>query len=82
MGDTDAAGAFITRRRRATFAAGIGLQPMNERSAAVFQSPGIGDFSTDSGPKKNRDRFLETVQSKSKSEKKKRRNDMTYDTLR
>lgn len=83
MGDKEATGASVTLRRRETFAAGISLHPTNERSAAGFHSPGFGDISTDSGPEKKRDRSLETVQSKSKSEKKKNRADTTLsDTLR
>lgn len=83
MGDKEAARALTTLRRRATFAAGIGLQPVNEGSAAGFHSAGFGDISSDHGPEKKRDRSLEAVQSNSKSEKKKRRADTALsDTLR
>ena len=41
MGDSDAVGPPLSRRRRATFAAGRGksVQPVNGRSAAACQSP-------------------------------------------
>ncbi|XP_038567493.1 diacylglycerol O-acyltransferase 1b [Micropterus salmoides] len=71
MGDSDVAGA-LTRRRRATFAAGRGasLLPMNGRSAAVRQSSVTADISTVSG-QGQRDGSL------SKSDKKKRKNDIS-----
>lgn len=77
MGDSDTAGAF-TRRRRATLAAGRGasLQPMNGRSAAVCESSVTADINRDNGQRK-RDRSLETARSKGKSDKKKRRNDLS-----
>uniref|UniRef100_A0A8C4EFK3 O-acyltransferase n=1 Tax=Dicentrarchus labrax TaxID=13489 RepID=A0A8C4EFK3_DICLA len=77
MGDSDAAGA-LTRRRRATLAAGrsASLLPMNGRSAAVCQDSVTAEVSRDDGQGK-RDRSLETVRSKSKSEKKKCRNDIS-----
>uniref|UniRef100_A0A8D0CMB1 O-acyltransferase n=1 Tax=Sander lucioperca TaxID=283035 RepID=A0A8D0CMB1_SANLU len=71
MGDSGATGA-LTRRRRATLAAGKGadLLPMNGRSAAVRQSSVTTDITRDNGQAK-RNRSLETVQSKSKTEKRK-----------
>ncbi|XP_045901716.1 diacylglycerol O-acyltransferase 1b [Micropterus dolomieu] len=71
MGDSDVAGA-LTRRRRATFAAGRGasLQPMNGRSAAVRQSSVTADISRVNG-QRQRDGSL------SKSDKKKRKNDIS-----
>lgn len=83
MGDSDAVGGALTRRRRATLMAGkcTSLLPMNGRSAAaVCESSVTADGSRDNGQGK-RDRSLETVRSKSKSEKKKRRSDFS-DTLR
>uniref|UniRef100_A0A4W6CMS6 O-acyltransferase n=1 Tax=Lates calcarifer TaxID=8187 RepID=A0A4W6CMS6_LATCA len=79
MGDSDAVGSTLTRRRRATLAAGRGasLQPMNGRSATVCQSSVTADISADNGLEKKRDRSLETVRSKSKTEKKKRRGDIS-----
>ncbi|KAK1895958.1 Diacylglycerol O-acyltransferase 1 [Dissostichus eleginoides] len=73
MGDSDA-----TLRRRATFAAGLGasMQPMNGKSAAASQSSVTADFGRDNGLGK-RDRMVETARSKSKSEKHKRRNDIS-----
>ncbi|XP_028983983.1 diacylglycerol O-acyltransferase 1b [Betta splendens] len=70
----DAAGP-LALRRRATFAAGISLPPLDERSAAAFGSPGGS-----TGPENRRGRAVETVQAKSRSEKKKDRNDLS-DTL-
>lgn len=77
MGESDATGA-LSLRRRATFTAGKGasLLPMNGRSTAACQSSVTADVSRDNGQGK-RDRSLETVRSKSKSEKKKRRNDIS-----
>ncbi|XP_035528866.1 diacylglycerol O-acyltransferase 1b [Morone saxatilis] len=77
MGDSDAARA-LTRRRRATLAAGrsASLLPMDGRSAAVCQNSVAAEFSRDGGQGK-RERSLETVRSKSKSEKKKRRNEIS-----
>ncbi|GAA6227070.1 diacylglycerol O-acyltransferase 1-like [Lates japonicus] len=79
MGDSDTVGSVVTRRRRATLAAGRGasLQPMNGRSAAVCQSSVTADISANNGLEKKRDRSLETVRSKSKTEKKKRRGDIS-----
>lgn len=83
MGDSDAVGGALTRRRRATLAAGraASLLPMNGRSAAVCESSVTADTNRDQGGQGRRDRSLETVRSKSKSEKKKRRNDFS-DRLR
>lgn len=77
MGDSDANGTFA-RRRRATFAVGRGasLSPMNGRSTAGCQSSVTANISGDNGEGK-RDLSLETIGSKSKSEKKKRRNDIS-----
>lgn len=70
MGDKQAAGAL---RRRATYAAGISLQPIYERSAAGFHG------SSDTGPEKTR----ETRQPDSKRERKTRGADTSAsDTLR
>ncbi|KAF1387877.1 hypothetical protein PFLUV_G00084470 [Perca fluviatilis] len=76
MGDSGATGA-LTRRRRATLAAGKGadLLPMNGRSAAVRQSSVTTDITRDNGQEK-RNRSLETVRFKSKTEKEKRKNDI------
>lgn len=73
MGDSDA-----TLRRRATFAAGLGgsMQPMNGKSAAASQSSVTANFGRDNGLGK-RDRMVETARAKSKSEKHKRRNDIS-----
>lgn len=80
-GDWDAAGA-LTRRRRATLTStrSASLLHVNGGSSAVCQSPLTADVSRDTGKEKH-DRALETTQSKSKNEKKKRRNDLS-DRLR
>lgn len=77
MGDSDVAGT-LTRRRRATFAAGRGasLLPVNGRSAAVCQGSVTADGSRENGHGK-RDRSLETARSKTKSVKQKGRNDIS-----
>lgn len=77
MGESDARTGAFTRRRRATSAAGRGasLLPMNGRSAAGCESSVAADGSRGDGQGK-RDRSLETVRSKSKSDKKKRRDDI------
>uniref|UniRef100_A0A7N6BV31 O-acyltransferase n=1 Tax=Anabas testudineus TaxID=64144 RepID=A0A7N6BV31_ANATE len=79
MGDKEAAGPSSSLRRRATFAAGTGLQPLDERSASAFRSSGFGVFSTDNGPEQTRktERSQDSEQSGSKSEKRKRRVDAT-----
>lgn len=80
MGDVDAAGAY-TRRRRATFAAGKGasLQPMNGKAAAAVAAVDLGPLTADrksyDGHGK-RDHSLETSRERSKSDKKKRNNDI------
>lgn len=76
MADTAAA---FTRRRRATFAAGAGmsLQPMNGRSVAACLGSAVGDSSRDNFPEEKRDRSQDAVQSKSKSDKKKGRSDIS-----
>lgn len=81
MGDSGATGAF-TRRRRATVAAGRGasLLPVDGKSGAACQSSVTANSSSDYGQRR-RDRSLETARSKSKSEKKKRGNDLS-DRLR
>ncbi|KAM9353105.1 diacylglycerol O-acyltransferase 1b [Symphorus nematophorus] len=78
MGDADTTGA-LPLRRRATFAVGRGasLLSVNGRSAAVSPSLVTADISRHNGEGKQRDRSAETVRSKSKSEKKKRRNDIS-----
>ncbi|XP_067367426.1 diacylglycerol O-acyltransferase 1b isoform X3 [Channa argus] len=82
MGDSDADRPLLTRKRRATFAAGLNasLQPMNGRSVAERQIPGIGGFSADRSPENKRAPLLETLQPNSKSQKKKRKDD-TSDAL-
>lgn len=77
MGDSEATGT-LTRRRRATFAArrGVSLLPMNGRSAAGCHSSVTADINGDNSQGKQ-ELSLETARSKSKSEKKKRRNDLT-----
>ena len=78
MGDSDANGNFALRRR-ATFAAGRGasLSPLNGRSAAGSQRAVTADMSGGNGEGGKRDLSLETIGSKAKSEKKKRRNDIS-----
>lgn len=77
MGDSGTTGAF-TRRRRATMAAGKGasLLPMDGKSGAACQNSVTADISTDSRHGK-RDRSLDIARSTGKSEKKKRRNDLS-----
>ncbi|XP_076592313.1 diacylglycerol O-acyltransferase 1b [Chaetodon auriga] len=77
MGDSDVAGT-LTRRRRATFAAGRGgsLLPVNGRSAAGCQGSVTADGSKENGHGK-RDHSLETARSKTKSVKQKSRNDLS-----
>lgn len=77
MGESGATGAF-TRRRRATVAAGRGasLLPVDGKSGAVCQSSVTANSSSDYGQRR-RDRSLETARSKSKSDKKKRGNDLS-----
>lgn len=77
MGESDARTGAFTRRRRATYAAGRGasLLAMNGRSAAGCESSVAANGSRGAGQEK-RDRSLETVRSKPKSEKKKHRNDI------
>ncbi|KAM7420715.1 hypothetical protein PAMA_015103 [Pampus argenteus] len=69
MGDADKTGA-LTRRRRAT------LQSMNGISAAVCKSSMPADSNRD-GVLRKRDHSLETTRCKSKTEKKRRRNDIS-----
>nr|XP_046254932.1 diacylglycerol O-acyltransferase 1b [Scatophagus argus] len=77
MGDSEATGT-LTRRRKAnlTTSKSASVLPMNGRSAAACQSSVTADISRDNGPGK-RDHSLETARSKSKSENKKRRNDLS-----
>lgn len=78
MGDWDPAGAAATRRRRATLTAGrtASLQPVNGRSPAACDSPVTADVCANDGQRR-RDRSVETVRPKTRSEKKKqRRNDL------
>ncbi|KAG7474747.1 diacylglycerol O-acyltransferase 1-like [Solea senegalensis] len=77
MGDSNAVDAGWTRRRRATLAAGRGVtvRAVNGSSAAECHSSGTAGVSNSdtNALKKTRDHSLET----SKSEKKKRRNDIS-----
>lgn len=78
MGDWDPAGAAATRRRRATLLAGrtASLQPVNGRSPAACDSSLTADFNAGDGQRR-RERSVETVRPKTRSEKKKqRRNDL------
>lgn len=77
MGDSGTTGTF-NRRRRATMAAGksASLLPMDGKSGAACQNSVTADISADSRHGK-RDRSLDTARSTGKSEKKKRRNDLS-----
>ncbi|KAM8735365.1 diacylglycerol O-acyltransferase 1b [Acanthopagrus schlegelii] len=77
MGESDARTGAFTRRRRATCAAGRGasLLAMNGRSAAGCESS-VASYGSRGAGQEKRDRSLETVRSKPKSEKKKLRNDI------
>uniref|UniRef100_UPI0037E8DD02 diacylglycerol O-acyltransferase 1b n=1 Tax=Semicossyphus pulcher TaxID=241346 RepID=UPI0037E8DD02 len=76
MGDTDTSRACALRRR-ATFTAlkSASVQPVNGKSAAEYQSSVTADISSYNGQGKL-DCLLETVGSKSKSQKKKRKSDL------
>uniref|UniRef100_A0A8C5EGF3 O-acyltransferase n=1 Tax=Gouania willdenowi TaxID=441366 RepID=A0A8C5EGF3_GOUWI len=78
MGDWNTAGAQITRRRRATFAAGKGarLLPLNGSSAAAAHIPVAAEYGASQGRGK-REHSLEIIRRTAKIEKKKRRNDFT-----
>lgn len=80
MADTGATGV-LTRRRRATFAAGRGgsLLPMNGASAAACQSTRAGDLTGDSTD--NKHGSPESTGAKGKSEKHQRRNLKLSDML-
>ncbi|CAB1420090.1 unnamed protein product [Pleuronectes platessa] len=75
MGDSDAVGPPLSRRRRATLAAGRGasLQPVNGRSAAARQSPVTVGAAGAGGASMVDSRGSEEAL---KSEKRSRRNDM------
>ncbi|CAJ1062162.1 diacylglycerol O-acyltransferase 1b [Xyrichtys novacula] len=77
MGDSDAIRAS-TRRRRANFAAGrsASVLPVNGKSAAEYQGSLTADISSYNGPGELAS-SLESVGPKSKSDKKKRRNDIS-----
>lgn len=76
MGESDAAEAPAALRRRATLAAELGasLRPTDGTSAAALQSSLAADVSRGNVPP-------ETVRAKSKSDKRKRRSDVS-DRLR
>lgn len=78
MGDWNTATGPVTRRRRATITAGRGvsLQPVNGRSTAASLSSLAADISIDDGHRKI-DCSLETIRPKTKSEKRKRRDDFS-----
>lgn len=77
MGDSETTGVF-TRRRRATVAAakGASLLPMDGKSGAACQNSVTADIRTGRTHGK-RDRSLDIARSTGKSEKKKRRNDLS-----
>ncbi|XP_061771711.1 diacylglycerol O-acyltransferase 1-like isoform X2 [Nerophis ophidion] len=78
MGDMDTTGAFI-RKKRATFAAGRGgasLRPMNGKNTAAFYRSVAAADSKAGGERREADPLLEAARSKTKSDKKKRSNDI------
>ncbi|KAM9309266.1 diacylglycerol O-acyltransferase 1-like isoform 2-T2 [Pholidichthys leucotaenia] len=77
MGDWSTAEA-VSRRRRATFAAGRGasLQPPTERSAAACDDLVAANINTNNGLRK-RERSLEMIRPETRTEKRKRKNDLS-----
>ncbi|XP_074539550.1 diacylglycerol O-acyltransferase 1b [Halichoeres trimaculatus] len=76
MGDSDAAKASARRRRSALpMVRSASVLPLNGKSAAEYQSSLDADISSNNGHRKP-DFSLETVDSTSKTEKNKRRNDI------